>query len=117
VPLLDSTRHLVDAEFLAAMKPTAYLLNAARGAIVDLDALAQALADGTIAGAGIDVFEPERLPAHHPLLQQERLLATPHTAFYSEESMRDLARQAAENVAAVLRGVQPAATVNREALA
>ncbi|WCB93305.1 Hydroxypyruvate reductase [Baekduia alba] len=117
VPLLNSTRHLVDAEFLKAMKPTAYLLNAARGAIVDLDALADALAAGTIAGAGIDVFEPERLPADHPLLQQDRLLATPHTAFYSEESMRDLARHAAENVAAVLRGEQPAATVNREALA
>ncbi|WP_272476970.1 NAD(P)-dependent oxidoreductase [Baekduia alba] len=117
VPLIDSTRHLVDAEFLKAMKPTAYLLNAARGAIVDLDALAQALADGTVAGAGIDVFEPERLPADHPLLHQNRLLATPHTAFYSEESMRDLARQAAENVAAVLRGEQPAATVNRAALA
>jgi D-3-phosphoglycerate dehydrogenase len=117
VPLLDSTRHLVDAEFLGSMKPTAYLLNAARGAIVDLDALAQALADGTIAGAGIDVFEPERLPAGHPLLAQDRLLATPHTAFYSEESMRDLARQAAENVAAVLAGEQPAAVVNRDALA
>jgi len=117
VPLLDSTRHLVDAEFLKAMKPTAYLLNAARGAIVDLDALAKALADGTIAGAGIDVFEPERIPADHLLLQQDRLLATPHTAFYSEESMRDLARHAAENVAAVLRGEQPAATVNRDALA
>ncbi|WP_027006126.1 C-terminal binding protein [Conexibacter woesei] len=117
VPLLDGTRHLVDAEFLKAMKPTAYLLNAARGAIVDLDALAQALADGTIAGAGIDVFEPERLPADHPLLAQDRLLATPHTAFYSEESMRDLARQAAENVAAVLAGEQPAAVVNRDALA
>ena len=55
-------------EFLSAMKPTAYLLNAARGAIVDLDALAGALEDGAIAGAGIDVFEPERLPADHPLL-------------------------------------------------
>jgi D-3-phosphoglycerate dehydrogenase len=117
VPLLDSTRHLVDAEFLKAMKPTAYLLNAARGAIVDLDALAAALAAAELAGAGIDVFEPERLAPDHPLLAQERLLATPHTAFYSEESMRDLARRAAENVAAVLRGERPAATVNADALA
>ena len=68
-----------------------------------------ALAD---ARAGIDVFEPERLPSDHPLLRQERLLATPHTAFYSTESMRDLARLAAENVAAVLSGHAPAATVN-----
>jgi D-3-phosphoglycerate dehydrogenase len=116
VPLHDGTRHLVDAAFLRAMKPTAYLLNAARGAIVDLDALAAALESGEIAGAGIDVFEPERLPAGHPLLRQERLLATPHTAFYSEQSMRDLARLAAENVAAVLAGRRPAAVVNAAAL-
>jgi D-3-phosphoglycerate dehydrogenase len=112
VPLLPSTQGLVDARFLAMMKPTAYLVNAARGAVVDIDALTEALQQGTIAGAGIDVFEPERLPDGHPLLSQERLLATPHTAFYSEESMRDLARLAAENVAAVLDGRRPASTVN-----
>ena len=98
------------------MKPTAYLFNAARGAIVDHDALADALAAGGIAGAGIDVFEPERLPSDHPLLAQDHLLATPHTAFYSEESMRDLARLAAENVAAVLTGRRPPSVVNAQAL-
>ena len=117
LPLRDDTRGLVDRDFLAAMKPTAYLLNAARGAIVDPAALAEALASGRIAGAGIDVFEPERLPPGHPLLAQDRLLATPHTAFYSEESIRDLARLAAENVAAVLGGRRPAALVNPQALA
>ena len=94
------------------MKPTAYLLNASRGAVVDHDALAEALERGAIAGAGLDVFEPERLPPEHPLLAQERLLATPHVAFYSEESIRDLARLAAENVAAVLAGRRPTALVN-----
>ena len=112
VPLVEGTRGLIGREFLATMKPTAYLFNAARGAIVDHVALAEALAAGEIAGAGIDVFEPERLPADHPLLAQDRLLATPHTAFYSEESMRDLARLAAENVAAVLAGRRPASIVN-----
>lgn len=111
VPLRDSTRSLVGADFLAAMKPTAYLLNAARGGIVDHIALAAALQRGMIAGAGLDVFEPERIPPDDPLLAHERLIATPHVAFYSEESMADLARLAAENVAAVLAGRPPAAVV------
>jgi D-3-phosphoglycerate dehydrogenase len=116
VPLVEDTRGLVGREFLAAMQPSAYLFNAARGAIVDHDALLWALGTDEIAGAGIDVFDPERLPADHPLLAQERLLVTPHTAFYSEESMRDLARLAAENVAAVLEGRKPASVVNPDAL-
>lgn len=116
VPLTSGTRHLVDRAFLESMQPTAYLLNASRGAIVDHDALADALESGRIAGAGIDVFDPERLPPEHRLLQQGRLLATPHTAFYSEQSMRDLARLAADNVAAVLAGRRPAALVNPEVL-
>jgi D-3-phosphoglycerate dehydrogenase / 2-oxoglutarate reductase len=117
LPLTDETRGLVDARFLAAMKPAAYLVNCARGAIVDHAALALALETGTIAGAAMDVFEPERLPPDHPLLAQAGLLATPHTAFYSEESMRELAGRAAENVAAVLGGRRPATTVNPEVLA
>ncbi len=111
VPLRDSTRNLVGADFLAAMKPTAYLLNAARGGIVDHNALAAALQRGAIAGAGLDVFEPERIAPEHPLLVHERLIATPHVAFYSAESIADLARLAAENVAAVLAGRPPAAVV------
>ena len=116
VPLVEATRGLIGRAFMSAMKPSAYLFNAARGAIVDHDALLWALKAGEIAGAGIDVFEPERLPADHPLLVEERLLATPHTAFYSDESMRDLARLAAENVAAVLAGREPASLVNPQIL-
>jgi D-3-phosphoglycerate dehydrogenase / 2-oxoglutarate reductase len=112
VPLLESTRGIVGRRFLSAMRPTAYLINAARGGLVDHDALAAALASGAIAGAGLDVFEPERLPPGHPLLGEERLIATPHTAFYSEESMADLAVLAARNVADVLAGRRPAALVN-----
>jgi len=115
-PLNDFTRGLVDAAFLAEMKPEAYLINAARGGLVDQAALLDALRLHRIAGAGIDVFVPERLPVEHPLLAQESLLATPHTAFYSEESVRDLARLAAESVAAILSGRTPPSVVNPEVL-
>lgn len=117
VPATPETTGMIGTEFLAAMKPTAYLVNAARGALIDQDALVAALAAGEIEGAGLDVFVPERLPANHPLLASDRVLATPHTAFYSEESMAELARLAAENVAAVLDGRHPAAIVNPEVLA
>jgi D-3-phosphoglycerate dehydrogenase len=116
VPATAETSGMIGAEFLAAMRPTAYLINAARGALVDQDALVQALESDQIAGAGLDVFVPERLPADHPLLRSDRVLATPHTAFYSEESMAELARLAAENVAAVLDGRRPAAVVNPQVL-
>jgi D-3-phosphoglycerate dehydrogenase len=112
VPLTPATRRLLDGERLARMKPGAFLVNCARGAIVDLDALAAALADGRLAGAGIDVFDPERLPADHPLLALRNTVLTPHVAFYSEESIADLQRMATENVIAVLRGDQPSSVVN-----
>jgi D-3-phosphoglycerate dehydrogenase len=117
VPATPETERLVDAAFLAAMKPTAYLINCARGAIVDQDALVAALREGRIAGAGLDVFVPEHLPAGHPLLALDNVVATPHTAFYSEESIADLARLAAQNVADVLAGRRPANIVNAEGLA
>lgn len=116
-PATEETRGLVDAAFLRRMKPTAYLLNAARGAIVDQEALVRGLEDGEIAGAGLDVFVPERLPADHPLLQHDQLVATPHTAFYSEESVAELAAIAARNVASILDGRRPAAVVNPDVLA
>jgi D-3-phosphoglycerate dehydrogenase len=112
VPATEQTAQMVDAAFLSAMKPTAYLINCARGAIVDQDALAEALRVGTIAGAGLDVFVPEHLPPDHPLLGLDNVVATPHTAFYSEESIADLARLAAQNVAEVLAGARPASVVN-----
>lgn len=115
-PATPETSGMIGAAFLAAMKPTAYLINAARGALVDQDALVDALQAGQIEGAGLDVFVPERLPADHPLLRSDRVLATPHTAFYSSESMAELARLAAENVAAVLAGRPPASLVNSEVL-
>jgi D-3-phosphoglycerate dehydrogenase / 2-oxoglutarate reductase len=74
------------------------------------------LREGTIAGAGLDVFVPEHLPPDHPLLALENVVATPHTAFYSEESIADLARLAAKNVADVLAGRRPASIVNPSVL-
>ena len=117
VPLTEETTHLVDEDFLRAMKPTGVLVNTARGLVVDQAALRQALAEGWIAGAAADVFTPERLDPSDPLLTAPNLIATPHVAYYSEESLVDLGRLAAENVAAVFAGRMPASIVNREVLA
>ena len=116
LPLTDETRGLVGERFLRSMKPTAFVVNTARGGIVDQDALLRALEENRIGGAGIDVFEPERLPDDHALLAQENLIATPHVAFYSEESVHDLELLAAENVAAILTGRRPRWIVNPEVL-
>jgi D-3-phosphoglycerate dehydrogenase / 2-oxoglutarate reductase len=116
LPLTDRTRGLVSRRLLAAMKPDAFVVNCARGAIVDQDALLEALRAGRLGGAGLDVFEPERLPDGHPLLTDPRVVATPHVAFYSEESILELQTRAAENVAAVLDGRRPASIVNPETL-
>ncbi len=116
VPLTAATRGLVDRAFLRGMKPTAYLVNVSRGGVVDHDALLEALRERWIAGAGIDVFEPEHLPDGHPLLDQESLVATPHVAFFSEESVLELELGAARNVAAILTGRRPEHVVNPEVL-
>lgn len=117
VPLTDATEGLIDAAFLAAMKPTACLINTARGAVVDQDALVGALREDWIAGAAVDVVVGERLPADHPLLGIPNAIVTPHVAYYSEESLLDLGRLAAENVAAALAGTRPPSIVNPEVLA
>jgi D-3-phosphoglycerate dehydrogenase len=115
-PLTAETTRLVDARRLSLMKPTAVLINTSRGGIVDLTALQAALQNGVIAGAGLDVFEPERLPSDHPLLQLDNVVVTPHVAFYSEESMDALQMLAATNVARVLSGHTPASVVNPQVL-
>ena len=115
-PLTPETDGLIGADFLARMKPDAFLVNAARGAIVDKDALTCALLEGRIAGAGLDVFVPERLPPDDPLLSAPGVLVTPHVAFYSEQAVLELEVRAAENVAAILAGRRPASIVNPEVL-
>ncbi|MXY92292.1 MAG: C-terminal binding protein [Caldilineaceae bacterium SB0670_bin_27] len=111
-PLTDETRHLINAETLAKMKPTAYLVNAARGALVDEDALLAAVQGGQIAGAALDVLNVEPVAADHPFLKEERILLTPHAGWYSEESKVDVRVQGAEEVVRVLRGERPRAPVN-----
>jgi D-3-phosphoglycerate dehydrogenase len=102
--LTDETRGLLDEAAIRRMKPGAYLINAARGPIVDERALLAALDEGRLAGAGLDVLAVEPPAADHPLLQHPRVIVTPHSAWYTEEAMRDLQRLLAEDVARVLAG-------------
>jgi D-3-phosphoglycerate dehydrogenase len=116
VPLNNDTQGMISADRLRQMKSTAYLINTSRGAIIDQGALVEALNEGRIAGAALDVFVPEYLPPDHPLLAFPNVITTPHVAFYSEEALLDLEIQAAENVVAVLKGVRPVSIVNPEVL-
>ncbi|MFE2425999.1 D-2-hydroxyacid dehydrogenase family protein [Streptomyces sp. NPDC059373] len=102
--LSDRTRGLLGAAELALMKPTAYLVNTSRAAIVDQDALVAVLREGRIAGAGIDVFDVEPLPADHPMRGVPRLLGTPHIGYVSESNYRTYYGQAVEDIAAFLAG-------------
>lgn len=112
-PLTDGTRAMIGAEQLALMKSTAILVNTSRGAVVDEAALAAALADGTIAAAGLDVFEAEPLPADSPLAGLDNVILTNHQAWYTEESSVELASKAACNISEVLSGRPPLYPVNR----
>ncbi len=100
----DRTRGLLGAPELALLKPTAYLINTSRSAIVDQDALLAALHEGRIAGAGIDVFDIEPLPADHPMRTAPRLLATPHLGYVSQSNYRTYYGQTVENIEAYLAG-------------
>lgn len=118
LPLTPETVHLLDGSKLGLMKPTAALINTARGAVIDEAALVAALRDGRIAGAaldvfeGIDVFALPGTPAVHPLLDLDNVILTPHCAGSSVESSRDSKVRGARNAAAVLRGRWPSAIVN-----
>ena len=111
-PLTKETHQLINAQTLAMMKPTAYLVNAARGGLIDEEALLAAVQEGQIAGAALDVLAVEPVAAEHPFLQEERILLTPHAGWYSEESKVDVRVQGAEEVVRVLQGERPRAPVN-----
>jgi D-3-phosphoglycerate dehydrogenase len=97
-PLTAETRGLVDAKFLAAMPRGGYLVNTARGAIVDVDAILQALDAGTLAAAALDVLPNEPVPRESRLVGHPKIVLTPHAAFYSVESERELRRKAMQNI-------------------
>ncbi|MPM85832.1 Glyoxylate/hydroxypyruvate reductase B [bioreactor metagenome] len=112
VPLTDDTRYMIDEKMLRLMKPTAYLVNAGRGAIVKEADLVKVLKDRAIAGAAIDVFEIEPIQPNDPLLELDNVFVTPHSAWYNEDSRFDLQAGAAENVARILSGGEPVNAVN-----
>jgi glyoxylate reductase len=111
-PLTAETRGLIDAEALRRMKPTAYLVNTARGPIVDTAALVDALKAGEIAGAALDVTDPEPLPADHPLLEAPNLLVLPHLGSATHATRERMADMAADNMLAALRGERMPNQVN-----
>ncbi|MFM1548133.1 MAG: C-terminal binding protein [Lentisphaeria bacterium] len=114
LPLTEATHHLLDGEAIGKMKKTAFLINTARGAIIDEKALIEALRERRIGGAGLDVFESinvfadtSQCPLQHPLLDLDNVILTPHSASYSQQSREDVSITAVANVAAVLAGRMP----------
>ncbi|MFF4504377.1 2-hydroxyacid dehydrogenase [Streptomyces sp. NPDC001401] len=103
-PLTDRTRHLLDAERLALLKPTAFVINTARGALIDQDALADALEKGALAGAGIDVFDPEPPTPALRLLKSPNVVLSPHVGGVTRETLVRIALAAVQNVADFLTG-------------
>jgi glyoxylate reductase len=103
-PLTPETRHMVDAGFLGRMQPTALLVNTSRGGVVDQDVLRAALVDGVIAGAALDVTDPEPLPADHPLLEAPNLLVVPHIGSATTGTRAKMAAMAVDNLLAALAG-------------
>lgn len=113
VPLTDQTRRIVNADALTHVKPTAFLINTARGALVDQDALLDAIGRGALAGAALDVLDVEPPAPNHPLLHHERIMVTPHIGWYSEAATHDVRVRASEEVVRVIRGERPRSPVNQ----
>ncbi|MCY4442345.1 MAG: hypothetical protein OXE53_19315, partial [Deltaproteobacteria bacterium] len=111
-PLVPATRKMFGKDQFAAMKNTAYFLNCARGGLVDTDALHEALTTNQIAGAALDVTDPEPMPADHPILTLSNVIVTCHTAANSNESYVDCQTHAAREVARVLQGEPPTTEIN-----
>lgn len=107
VPLNDETRGMIGARVLAAMRPGGYLVNTARGGVVDIPAAIAALQAGTLAGLALDVLPEEPVPADSPLLQDPRIILTPHAAFFSVEAERELREKAARNIVTWLATGRP----------
>ncbi|RKY04329.1 C-terminal binding protein [Candidatus Poribacteria bacterium] len=115
-PLTEETYHMIGEAELRKMKPTAYLINTGRGAVIDERALYRALKEGWIAGAGLDVLEKEPPDPDNPLLKLDNVVITPHYASYTEEAYHELRVKVAENAAAALQGKLPKYVVNPEVI-
>lgn len=107
VPALDATRGMVNADFLARMKPGSYLINTARGELIDEDALLEALQSGHVRGAALDAFQTEPPGKDHPLLRLPQVIATPHMGAHTDGATRAMGRMALADCLAVLRGEAP----------
>ena len=116
LPLNDETRNLFGEAEFRAMKNTAFIINTARGGVIDEPALVRALEDRQIAGAGLDVLSSEFPGKDHPLFKFDNVVITPHSAYLSVECVRDLQRSAALEAVRVLKGEKPLSVVNRELL-
>jgi D-3-phosphoglycerate dehydrogenase len=116
VPLNTETRNMISTKELKLMKKTAILINAARGGIVDEKALYEALKNKQIAGAGLDVLEHEPVQKDNPLLQYQNVIITPHMGWYSEDTVEEVQRIAAEQILQCLLGKIPTNLVNNEVL-
>lgn len=114
-PLTPETHGMIGERELRMMKKTAYIINTARGPIIQESALYKALKEGWIAGAGLDVYEKEPPDPNNPLLKLENVIATPHIAYYTEEAIRRLAISAAEEAVRILQGQLPKNLVNKKA--
>jgi D-3-phosphoglycerate dehydrogenase len=112
-PLDKQTRHLIGEAEFKQMKPTAYLINTARGAIIDEAALIKALQEKRIAGAGLDVFEKEPVDPSNPLLKMDNVVTIPHTASFSEEALEAQPINPAQEVVRVLSGLWPRNPINK----
>lgn len=112
-PLTDDTHNMFDAKAFARMKPGALVVNTARGPLVDVEALADALDTGQVAGAGLDVLPDEPPASDLRLLGRDNVILTPHVGFYSEDSVRDLQALTAKQVAMVISGQEPQFAVNK----
>jgi phosphoglycerate dehydrogenase-like enzyme len=106
-PLTRDTHHLINREVMRAMKPGAILINASRGAVVDEEALIEALRDGHLGGAGLDVYDPEPPAPENPLFQFEQVVLTPHVASFTEEGRRRMSFTVVEDMLRALRGERP----------
>lgn len=113
-PLTQQTHQLIDSERLSVLKPGAILINTSRGGLIDQAALLEALAAGHLAGVGLDVYDPEPPELSDPLIRHPRVIATPHAAFTSEESLRDLRTRVCGQISDILSGRRPEQVVNPE---